>query len=62
MPFHAIDGYLLDGRPSKSEAIATALRERVDVERAAPFYRALEALGARRPPAARPGTACARPG
>jgi hypothetical protein len=47
MPFHVIDGYLLDGRPSKSETIAAVLRERVDAEAALPFYRALEAVGER---------------
>jgi hypothetical protein len=47
MEFNAIDGYLLDGIPSKSEAIASALRERVDDQRALPFYRALEAVGVR---------------
>jgi len=47
MPFHAIDGYLLDGRPSKSETIATLLRERVASPAALPFYRALEAVGER---------------
>jgi hypothetical protein len=47
MPFHAIDGYLLDGRPTKSETIATVLRERVTAEAALPFYRALEAVGER---------------
>jgi hypothetical protein len=44
---HPLDGYLLDGRPAKAEAIAAALRERSDDPRAQPFYRALEALGAR---------------
>ena len=47
MQFHAIDGYLLDGRPAKAEAIAAALRDRVSAERALPFYRALEAVGER---------------
>jgi hypothetical protein len=47
MEFHAIDGYLLDGRPTKEAAIAAALRERVASERALPFYCALEAVGAR---------------
>jgi hypothetical protein len=47
MQFHAIDGYLLDGRPAKAEAIAAALRDRVATERALPFYRALEAVGTR---------------
>ncbi|MFN2461324.1 MAG: hypothetical protein ABR591_11650 [Candidatus Velthaea sp.] len=45
--FHPIDGYLLDGRPGKAEAIAAALGTRSDAPRAAPFYRALEALGVR---------------
>lgn len=47
MPFHAIDGYLLDGRPGKAEAIAIVLGDRIAAERALPFYRALEAVGAR---------------
>lgn len=47
MELHPLDGYLLDGTPSKSEAIAAALRTRSDDPRAQPFYRALEALGAR---------------
>ncbi len=47
MQFHAIDGYLLDGEPSKSAAIASALRERVAAAAALPFYRALEAVGER---------------
>ncbi len=45
--FHAIDGYLLDGRPAKDGAIAAALRQRVPAEAALPFYRALEAVGVR---------------
>ena len=47
MEFHAIDGYLLDGQPSKAEAIAFALRNQVSDERALPFYRALAAVGTR---------------
>ncbi len=47
MQFHAIDGYLLDGKPSKREAIAAALRERTAAAPALPFYRALEAVGER---------------
>jgi hypothetical protein len=47
MEFHAIDGYLLDGRPAKSEAIAAALRDRVPTDAALPFYRAFEAVGER---------------
>jgi hypothetical protein len=44
---HPLDGYLLDGRPGKAEAIAAALRDRSPDPRAQPFYRALEAVGAR---------------
>jgi hypothetical protein len=47
MPFHPIDGYLLDGRPGKAEAIAAALRDRAPAPGALPFYRALEAVGPR---------------
>jgi hypothetical protein len=47
MELHPLDGYLLDGRPPKAEAIAAALSERVAAPAAAPFYRALEAVGAR---------------
>jgi hypothetical protein len=44
---HPLDGYLLDDRPAKAEAIAAALRARSADPRAQPFYRALDALGAR---------------
>jgi hypothetical protein len=44
---HPLDGYLLDGQPDKAAAIAAALRDRSDDARAQPFYRALEAVGAR---------------
>jgi hypothetical protein len=47
MSFHSIDGYLLDGRPAKAEAIANALAERSSEPAAAPFYRALDVVGAR---------------
>lgn len=47
MELHPLDGYLLDGHPSKAEAIAAALRMRTGDARAQPFYRALEAVGAR---------------
>ena len=47
MELHPLDGYLLDGRPGKAEAIAAALRERSADPRAQPFYRALETVGAR---------------
>jgi len=44
---HPLDGYLLDGRPGKADAIAAALRERSPEPAAQPFYRALERVGAR---------------
>jgi hypothetical protein len=44
---HPLDGYLLDGSPSKPDAIAAALRERSPDPKAQPFYRALETVGAR---------------
>jgi hypothetical protein len=47
MTFHPIDGYLLDGRPTKGEAIAAALADRSDDPKAQPFYRALAAVGER---------------
>ena len=47
MELHPLDGYLLDGRPGKAEAIAAALRDRSPDPRAEPFYRALEMVGAR---------------
>ena len=47
MAFHSIDGYLLDGRPPKAEAIADVLADRSAVPAAAPFYRALDIVGAR---------------
>ena len=47
MELHPLDGYLLDGRPGKAEAIAAALRDRSSDPRAQPFYRALESVGVR---------------
>ena len=44
---HPIDGYLLDGKPSKQEAVAAVLAQRSSVAAAQPFYRALEQLGPR---------------
>jgi hypothetical protein len=43
---HPLDGYLLDGRPSKADAIGAALRDRSSEPAAQPFYRALERVGA----------------
>jgi hypothetical protein len=47
MDFTPLDGYLLDGNPGKAEAIRHLLDDRIDDPRAAPFYRAFEAIGAR---------------
>ena len=47
MQFHPIDGYLLDGHPTKRAALVAVLAERSDAAAAQPFYRALEALGER---------------
>jgi len=45
--FEVVDGYLLGEAVSKPDVVAALLRERSDVPAAAPFYRALEAVGAR---------------
>jgi len=42
-----VDGYLLDGSPAKADAVAAALATRVSAAPAQPFYRALDALGAK---------------
>jgi len=47
MGLHPIDGYLLDGRPSKDDAVAAVLAERQPAAPAQPFYRALDLLGGR---------------
>jgi hypothetical protein len=48
MSLHPIDGYLLDGSPTKAVAIIAALAERAAAPPAAePFYRALDAIGVR---------------
>jgi hypothetical protein len=47
MDLRPLDGYLLDEKPSKREAIDHILRDRLDDPRAAPFYRAFEAIGER---------------
>jgi hypothetical protein len=43
----AIDGYLLGGDPPKARAIEAVLKARSSDPKAAPFYRAFEAVGAR---------------
>jgi hypothetical protein len=45
MALHPIDGYLLDSRPSKDEAVAAVLADRQALAGAQPFYRALDLLG-----------------
>ena len=47
MGFEVIDGYLLRGSPAKGDVVAAVLADRVDSPAAAPFYRALEAVGVR---------------
>lgn len=47
MGFEVIDGYLLGEPISKAEVVAAFLTERSDAAAAAPFYRALEAVGVR---------------
>jgi isoaspartyl peptidase/L-asparaginase-like protein (Ntn-hydrolase superfamily) len=44
---HPLDAYLLDGNPTKAQAIAAVLSDRRPIERAQAFYRALDALGAK---------------
>jgi hypothetical protein len=45
MALHPIDGYLLDGRPAKADAVAAVLADRRPAAAAQAFYRALDALG-----------------
>jgi len=47
MKFDSLDNYLLDKRGSKADVIASLLANRSDDPHAAPFYRALELLGAK---------------
>lgn len=47
MGFEVIDGYLLRGSPAKGDVVAAVLADRADSPAAAPFYRALEAVGVR---------------
>ncbi|MDQ6929969.1 MAG: hypothetical protein M3126_04805 [Candidatus Eremiobacteraeota bacterium] len=47
MSLDSVDGYLLENRGTKADVIAGLLKERSDDAVAAPFYRALEILGAR---------------
>ena len=47
MDFTVVDGYLLGEATSKADAVAALLAERSPDPAAAPFYRALEAVGVR---------------
>ncbi len=49
MEFESLDGYLLDGRPSKEELVRALLAQRPNAPRAAPFYEGLQRLGPRTP-------------
>jgi hypothetical protein len=49
MGFESLDGYLLDGVPSRGEVVQRLLAERPFAEGAAPFYEGMERLGARTP-------------
>jgi hypothetical protein len=47
MGLEIVDGYLLGEAVSKPDVVAALLADRADAPAAAPFYRALEAVGAR---------------
>lgn len=47
MEFDSLDNYLLDGSGSKADLIEKLLQSRDERAEAAPFYRALEILGAK---------------
>ncbi len=49
MNFESLDGYLLDGSPSKAQVVRELLERRSDVPGAASFYEGIERLGARTP-------------
>ncbi len=49
MDFESLDGYLLDGAPSKSEVVRQLLEKRPHAEGAPPFYEGMERLGVRTP-------------
>lgn len=49
MDFELLDGYLLNGTPSKSEVVRRLLETRPAAEGAAPFYEGIARLGARTP-------------
>jgi hypothetical protein len=47
--FELLDGYLLDGVPSKAEVVRQLLQQRSCADRARPFYEGIRRLGARTP-------------
>jgi hypothetical protein len=49
MEFESLDGYLLDGAPSKAEVVRDLLRRKPEAPGAAPFYEGMQRLGARTP-------------
>jgi hypothetical protein len=49
MDFELLDGYLLDGVPTKAEVVRRLLENRSHAQGAAAFYEGLQRLGARTP-------------
>lgn len=49
MDFESLDGYLLNGSPSKSEVVRALLEARPPGDGASPFYEGIERLGSRTP-------------
>jgi len=49
MDFELLDGYLLDGLPSKAEVVRKLLEDPPFAEGAPPFYEGMQRLGARTP-------------
>jgi|SRR6516162_4653184 hypothetical protein len=49
MKFELLDGYLLDGVPTKAEVVRKLLEMRPNAPGAAPFYEGLQRLGTRTP-------------
>jgi hypothetical protein len=49
MDFELLDGYLLDGAPSKAEVVRELLAKPPRAPSAAPFYEGMQRLGARTP-------------
>ncbi|MFY9719827.1 MAG: hypothetical protein WAK16_09290 [Candidatus Cybelea sp.] len=49
MDFELLDGYLLDGTPSKGEVVRQLLERRPQAEKAGAFYEGLQRLEARTP-------------